>query len=770
MPAQQLLSGTMTSNSKSLAQDNDELTSIAFAATDIGICFIDEGGRFLRANPVFCRMLGYSVSELLGNAWALAAPPQLLPDAEGFMAASFAESPGTPDEWRIRRKDGSFLTVIASLKPVALAGGARCIMLSFTDIDGRRRLKEELNKSEEQYRQVVNNATEGIMVAQNERIVFANARLAQLTGYAEQELFGLPFVDAVHPEDRALIADHHRRRVRGEQVEQQYQIRMINRATGKLIWVELSAVLIEWHGAPAALAFVNDVTERKLLEDSLKHSLAERIRLETLQIQGELKEAELARRHAEETTRAKSMFLANMSHEIRTPMNAIIGMAHLALRTALDPKQRDYVEKIRSASISLLGIINDILDFSKIEAGRLDIEHVSFSLDEVLDNVSTVTGAKAHEKSLEYLFRVPLDIPRGLVGDPLRLGQVLINLINNAIKFTERGEITVACRPVDSSAGKIQLEFTVSDTGIGMTPDETAKLFRPFSQADESTTRKYGGTGLGLTISKRLVELMGGGIWLDSQPGAGTTIRFTAWFGLSEVLERRQQAPQAVHGMRVLVVDDNPSARAALAETLAALPLEIDLAADGVQALEMIHAADGARPYGVVFTDMHMPGMDGIGLIDSIRRDSSLRSSPRLVLLSSHGPEEIHWRIENAQADAFLMKPVSASALVDTLVELFAPEAQLVISGHEDTPPRFENLTILLVEDNEINQQIAVELMQQAGIAVDVARNGRIALEKLSAAGPPITAWRSWTCRCRKWMGWRRPGACAGRKASPSSR
>ncbi|HJV51797.1 MAG TPA: PAS domain S-box protein [Noviherbaspirillum sp.] len=703
----------------------------------VGMVFLNAAGRVHWANSAMFQIFGVERGDPIGRSLE-----PYYPSREAYLktgaAVVEAVSRGAAFEIEmpLRREDGTLFWAYLSGRAVNRTDLSHGTVWVVMDITKRRQLESDLNKSEEHYRQVVNNVTECILVVQHGRIVFANPRLSELTGYSLQELFEIPFDASIHPDDRALVIDHHMRRLRGEQVEQHYQFRVVNCQSGDVIWVELSAVMIEWEGAPATLSFMTDITERKLLEDSLKHSVAERIRLETLQIQSELKEAELARRQAEETTRAKSMFLANMSHEIRTPMNAIIGMAHLALRTALNPKQRDYVEKIRSAGISLLGIINDILDFSKIEAGKLNMEHVNFSLDDVLSNVSTVTGARAHEKGLEYLFRFPLDIPRGLVGDPLRLGQVLINLINNAIKFTERGEIAVACRRVDTSADKIQLQFAVSDTGIGMTPEQTAKLFRAFSQADESTTRKYGGTGLGLSIAKRLVELMGGTIWVDSAPGAGTTIHFTAWFGLAEALERRHHAPQAIHGMRVLLVDDNPSARAVLAESLAALPLEVDLASGGAQALEMIHLADAERPYGVVFTDLYMPGIDGIDLIDTVKNDNTLIAPPRMVLLSSHGREEERFRMENVQADAFLMKPVGASVLVDTMVELFVPSAQMEMARNGESAPHFDNLTILLVEDNEINQQIAGELMQLAGIAVDVAGNGRIALEQLLDAGP----------------------------------
>jgi len=703
----------------------------------VGMIFLNAAGRINWANSALLQIFRSGPIDPTGKSLE-----PYYPSREDYLKTGAAVADAVrrgasfEAELQMRRADGTLFWAYLSGRAVNPRDLSRGTVWVVMDITKRRQLEIDLNKSEEHHRQVIDNVTECILVVQGGHIVFANPRVMQLTGYTQEELFEQPFSVAIHPDDRPLVIDHHMRRLRGEQVEQYYQFRIINAQTQAVIWVQLSAVMIEWEGKPATLSFMTDVTERKRLEDSLKHSMAERIRLETLQIQAELKEAELARRHAEETTRAKSMFLANMSHEIRTPMNAIIGMAHLALRTGLDPKQRDYIEKIRSAGHSLLGVINDILDFSKIEAGKLDMEQVAFNLDDVLSNVATVTGNRAHEKRLEYLFQFPLDIPRGLVGDPLRLGQVLINLINNAIKFTEEGEVFVACRRLDRNADKIQLQFVVRDTGIGMSAEQTAKLFRAFSQADESTTRKYGGTGLGLSISKRLVELMGGTIWLESEVGVGTTIRFTAWFGLAEALERPSLPPQGLDGLRVLVVDDHAGARAVLAESLAALPVSVDLARNAGEALDMICRADARAPYSVVFTDFDMPGMDGLDLITAVKHDDTLGAPPRMILLSAHGREEARQRVEHMKADGFLLKPVNISSLVDTLVELFMPRTRGPSAGTPERMPRFRDLNVLLVEDNEINQQIAIELLQAAGVRVDVAVNGRVALDRLMIGGP----------------------------------
>ncbi|CAK0780079.1 two-component system, sensor histidine kinase and response regulator [Azospirillaceae bacterium] len=503
--------------------------------------------------------------------------------------------------------------------------------------------------------------------------------------------------------------------------------------------LEEQALALEAQTAQLKLSQEELLTQRHGLEETNQKLMARETELEE------------ARRRAEDATRSKSMFLANMSHEIRTPMNAIIGLAHLCLKTELTQRQKDYISKIHNAGTSLLGIINDILDFSKIEAGKLSIERVPFSLDDVLNNVTTLVGQKAHDKGLEFLIRLDRDVPHDLIGDPLRVGQVLTNLINNAIKFTEKGHIQVLIRILEQNDSQIHLAFEVQDTGIGMTPEQTSKLFQAFTQADGSTTRKFGGTGLGLTISRRLIEMMNGRIWVESQPDAGSVFYFTTWFDLDKAAGRRSSVPVVLDGLPVLVVDDNPAAREILTEALESLHLHVEAVGSGREALATIAARNGAQPtttetpFQCVFMDWRMPGLDGVSAARAIRQDLALSHQPKVIMVTAFGVEEVRDHAETAGIDAFLVKPVNRSTLFDTLLTLFSPrdserDSDALHTGALHPVYDLSGVRILLVEDNEINQQIAVELLESIGAGVVVAVNGQDAVDRVirSSSPPPF--------------------------------
>ena len=483
---------------------------------------------------------------------------------------------------------------------------------------------------------------------------------------------------------------------------------------------EVSVIVLDWGREPRFCAVIQDITARKQAQAALQQ----------------------ARDAAEAASLTKSSFLANMSHELRTPMNAIIGMTHLALEDGLPERQRAYVDKAHSSARSLLQILNDILDVSKIEAGQLDLERIDFELESVVSAMADVLGLKADEKGLEILFQAALDLPVQLVGDPTRLRQVLVNLGGNAIKFTDSGEVTVGMEVRDQDATSVELHAWVRDTGPGLTEAQLERIFQPFAQADSSTTRRFGGTGLGLVISRQLVERMGGRLWVESTPGQGSTFHFTARLGRSPLEGAApRRALGSLQGRRALLADDNPAALDVLGAMLQGFGVVVDRAGSGARALELLEADPSA--YTWILLDWMMPGMDGLACARIIlERHPEL--APCILLVTAFARDDALRASAGIPLAGLLQKPVTPSSLHDTLLQAgmslhaVAPRGARLGAAATDQSvhERLAGARILLVEDHPINQELACELLRRAGMQVVVADNGQQALDALATDGP----------------------------------
>ena len=696
----------------------EERSRLILGSVNDGIVGMDREGRMTFVNPAVTEILGYSEEELLGVGMhglihhsypdGRVLPREICP----MYLTTVDGQARRVDSEVLWRRDGSSLPVEYATTPIYKDATLIGSVVVFRDITERKAAEKALAEQQAALQNILDHSPIGI--------AFTTQGVFRYTNPEFGRMFAVQMGDAAssiyaHPEDRADIMAA----INREGFVRDREMKMVT-AGGELRDCLVTFMPFMHRGEEGVMGWLQDITQRKQVEAEIVH----------------------AKELAEEATKAKGDFLANMSHEIRTPMNAIIGMSHLALQTALDKKQRNYIEKVNRAAENLLGIINDILDFSKIEAGKLSMEIIDFRLEDVMDNLANLVGMKAEDKGLELLFNAAPEVPTALIGDPLRLGQVLINLGNNAVKFTDQGEIVVGVEQVGADADGVELHFWVRDTGIGMTPEQCTKMFQSFSQADSSTTRKYGGTGLGLAISKSLVEMMQGRIWVESEAGQGSTFHFHARFGLqAEPMARRMFRADELLGIRVLVVDDNASAREILATMAKRFGLEVDVARDGRQALDMVAGAEKqGLPYDLLLMDWKMPVMDGVEAVSQLQK-AHQADMPAVIMVTAFGREEATSEAEQRGVclKSVLTKPVTPSTLLEAVGEALGRGTMVESRSHEkadrsaEAMARLRGARVLLVEDNEMNQELALELFGLASMEVVVANHGRQALDILEA-------------------------------------
>ncbi len=581
---------------------------------------------------------------------------------------------------------------------------------------------DAMRASEARYRELFENANDLVYTADLHGLFTSINRAGEeITAYSREELIGRNMSVLIAPEHLELAREMTRRKIATHE-KTTYEIEIVAK-DGRQVPVEVASRLVFDKSKPVAIqGIVRDITERKRAEQQL---LAAK------------EAADAAKDDAYAASRAKSEFVANMSHEIRTPMNGIIGMAELLTNTALSPEQREYVGMVQQSAGALLGLLNDILDFSKIEAGKLELEPIDFSLSDSVGRTVQTLASRAADKGLELACRVPPELPERVNGDPGRLRQVLVNLVGNAIKFTQHGEVVVEVESHSRTNGDLTLHFSVRDTGIGIPEKKQELIFESFSQADASTTRRFEGTGLGLAISAQLVEMMGGRIWVESQVGRGATFHFTSTFGISQDQPSTSRFQlESLANLPTLIVDDNATNLRILDEMLKSWSLAPMVADGGVAALtELQRAANENQPYRLVLLDCMMPGMDGFSLAELVQGNASLANPAMIMISSATRPGDVD-RCRDLGIARHMTKPVIKSELFDAIVAALDEHVDESVAPPKTPVGDFGlQLEILLVEDGIINQRVATGFLEQAGHRVSLAMNGREAVDATANQG-----------------------------------
>jgi len=695
-------------------RDSEALYHSLVESLPLSIFRKDSEGRIIFANRRFCETLGRSLADLQGKTDADLFPHDLAEKYRRDDEQVLSTGCVLEDVEEHQRPDGEVIYVQVLKAPVLTAGGqVRGVQGMFWDVSARRRMEEKLRENAERTRLILDTAYDAFVGIDHEgRIVDWNPQAEAVFGWPRDEALGRPVAETIVPPRFREVYRHRLQqtlaRGQGSVLNKRIEITAMRR-DGSEFPVEAAITPVRLGKTHLFHAFLHDISRRKRYEAELR----------------EAKEA------AEAANRAKGAFLANMSHEIRTPMNAIIGMAELVLDTPLTSEQREYLKLVLESADSLLSIINDLLDFSKIEAGKFDLDPRPFDLHESVGDTMKSLAVRAHRKGLELAHEIVGDVPRVMLGDPNRLRQVVINLVGNAIKFTDHGEVVMTVTREHADEQGCLLHFAVRDTGIGVPPEKQEVIFKAFEQADTSTTRRFGGTGLGLAISSALVELMHGRLWVVSQPGVGSTFHFTALFGhaAEAPATKRPVVAPSLEGLRVLVVDDNATNRRIQVEMLRNWRMFAVSSAGAEDALVQLRQAEGAgQPFALVLTDANMPDTDGFELARQIKDDPRLRGALIMMLTSGDRPDDVA-RCRQLGVTAYLMKPVKQSELFDAIVAAVAPVAVPATEEPAARPePGARRLHILLAEDSLVNQKLAVGLLERRGHRVCVANNGREAL------------------------------------------